>query len=261
MVYRELPPSGFVRFTIDSSEVVCSKHVADAVLEALRAGTLYRYAESHPESRPLAGRGVAYAVPLPGNVERVVVRHNRHGGMLARFTGDLFRAPTMAPFELRTSARLHAAGVPTPIMLGYAIYAAPAGFRRADVMTREIPDSHDLSAAIMADDRSLRARALDATAALVAAMSDAKARHRDLNVKNVLLRNAADGSLEALVLDVDRVAFVDDAADAREANLERLLRSARKWQAIHGARVTQDELDALVSSVRERRPPLASTVS
>jgi hypothetical protein len=167
----------------------------------------------------------------------------------------------MAPFELRTSARLRAGGVPTPVMLGYVIYAAPAGLRRADVMTREIADSHDLSAAIMADDRSLRARALDATAALVAAMSDAKARHRDLNVKNVLLRNAADGSLEALVLDVDRVAFVDDAAEAREANLERLVRSARKWQAIHGARVTQDELDALVSSVRERRPPLASTVS
>lgn len=261
MVYRELPPTGFVRFAIDSSEVVCSKHVADAVLEALRAGTLYGYAESHPRARALAGRGVAYAVPLPGDVEHVVVRHNRHGGLLARLTGDLFRPPTLAPLELRTSERLRVAGVPTPVMLGYVVYVAPAGFRRADVMTREIQESHDLSAALMADDRSLRAKALDATATLVAAMSDAKARHHDLNVKNVLLHDAADGSLDALVLDVDRVTFVDDSATAREANLERLLRSARKWQSLHGARVTQDELEALVSAVRERRPPLASTAS
>ncbi len=260
MVYRQLPPPGFVHFVIDTSEVVCAKHVADAILEALRAGTLYRYAETHTQARPLAGRGVAYAVPLPGGVEHVVVRHNRHGGMLAPLTGDLFRPPTLAPFEMRTSERLRRAGVPTPVVLGYVVYAGPAGLRRADVMTREIKESYDLSAAMMSDDRSIRERALAATATLVSAMNDAKARHHDLNVKNVLLRNESDGSIEALVLDVDRVAFVDDVDAVREANLARLLRSARKWQSRHGARVTADELDALVAAVRER-PSLASTLS
>lgn len=260
MVYRELPPSGFVRFVIDSSEVVCAKHIAEAVLEALRAGTLYRYAESHPQARPLAGRGVAYAAPLPGDIEHVVVRHNRHGGMLARFTRDLFRPPTLAPLELRISERLRRVGVPTPVMLGYVVYAAPAGFRRADVMTREVRQSRDLSVAIMSDDRSNRERALAATAALVAAMSDAKAQHHDLNVKNVLLHDASDGTVEALVLDVDRVTFVDDSESAREGNLARLLRSARKWQSVHGAPVTAEELEALAAAARER-PPLASTLS
>jgi len=261
MVYRELPQPGFVRFMIDTTEVVCSKHVAEAVIEALRAGTLYRYAASHPSARPLTGRGVAYAVLLPGNVERVVVRHNRHGGMLARFTGDLFRAPTLAPLELRTSERLRRAGVPTPVILGYVVYAAPAGFRRVDVMTREIPESRDLSSAIMTDDRQLRDNALRATAGLVAALSDAKARHHDLNVKNVLLHAADDGSVAAAVLDVDRVEFVDDVAHARAANVARLLRSARKWQTIHGAPVTDEELEAFADAVDARRSRLASTLS
>jgi 3-deoxy-D-manno-octulosonic acid kinase len=259
MVHRELP-AGFVRFVIDSAVVVCAKHVAEPVLEALRAGTLYRYAESHARARPLAGRGVAYAAPLPGDVERVVVRHNRHGGMLAPLTRDLFRPPTFAPLELRISERLRRAGVPTPVMLGFVVYPAPAGFRRADVMTREIPRSFDLSSAIMSDDPSLRDRALTAAADLVATMSAAKARHHDLNVKNVLLRNDSDSSIEAFILDVDRVAFVDDADAARESNLARLLRSARKWQSVHGAPVTDAELDALVAAVRER-PRLASTLS
>jgi 3-deoxy-D-manno-octulosonic acid kinase len=260
MVLRELP-AGFVRFVIDSSAVVCAKHVAEAVLEALRAGTLYRYAESHTQARPLAGRGTAYAVPLPGDVEHVVVRHNRHGGVLAPLTRDLFRPPTLAPVELRLSEKLRRAGVPTPVMLGYVVYPAPAGFRRADVMTREIPRSFDLSSAMTSDDRTVRERALAATATLVATMSDARARHRDLNVKNVLLHDGSDGSIEALVLDVDRVAFVDDAETAREANLARLLRSARKWQAIHGASVSDDELKALVAAVRERPSRLANTPS
>jgi len=141
------------------------------------------------------------------------------------------------------------------------VYAAPAGFRSADVMTREIHPSYDLSTAIMSDDRSVRERALAATAVLVAAMNKAKARHHDLNVKNVLLRDGVGGIAEAFVLDVDRVAFVDDPIAARESNVARLLRSARKWQSLHGARVTDAELDAFVVAVRDRRPVLASTLS
>lgn len=260
MVYRELPPTGFVRFTIDNREVVCAKHIADAILEALRAGTLYRYAEVHAEARPLAGRGVAYAIPLPRDVERVVVRHNRHGGLLAPLTRDLFRPPTFAPAELKISEKLRRAGVPTPVMLGYVIYAAPGGFRRADVVTREIENSHDLSTAMMSNDRARRDRALAATATLVSALSEAKARHHDLNVKNILLHDVSDGSIEALVLDVDRVEFVEDAETAREANLARFMRSAKKWQAIHRAVVTDAELAAFASAVRAR-PRLASTLS
>jgi hypothetical protein len=82
------------------------------------------------------------------------------------------------------------------------------------------------------------------------------ARHADLNVKNILLRDDA-GTLNAMVLDVDRVVF-DEPRIVHDLNLERLLRSARKWQTVHGARVTKDELDELSESVRKRHPALAA---
>lgn len=252
-------PPGYVRFGVGTSVVVCSNHVASATREALRAGTLFRYAESHPQARALVGRGVAYAVPLPGAIEQVVVRHNRHGGAFARLTGDLFRMPTRAPLELEMSERLRNVGVQTPAILGYALYPASAGLGRSDVMTREVSDSFDFSVAILSDDPSLRARAVHATAALVASLSQASARHHDLNVKNVLLRHANGDTLDAFVLDVDRVEFVANPDEAREANLARLLRSAHKWRNDQGARVTEEELADLAAIVRGTRPARFTT--
>lgn len=254
-------PHGYVRFAVGRSLVVCSSHVAGPMREALRGGTLFHYARSHPRARALAGRGIAYAAPLPREIEEVVVRHNRHGGMLARFTGDLFRSPSRAPLELEMSERLRSAGIRTPAVLGYVLYPVAAGFCRSDVMTREVTGSFDLSVAIMSGDASLRASAASATAGLVSALSAAGARHHDLNVKNVLLRPSADDALDAFVLDVDRVEFVDDPNDAREANLARLLRSARKWRSNQGAPITEAELDALLAMVREPRPAALITRS
>jgi hypothetical protein len=246
-------PAGFLRFTAARAEVVCATHVADAFREALAAGSLYKYAETHPRARTFAGRGAVYAAPLPGGVEDAVIRHNRHGGLLAPLTGDVFRAPTFAPRELAISEQLHDYGIPTPRMLGYVVYDVVPGFQRADVATREVKDSFDLSAALMSDDGAHRARAIAAAADLVVTLGVIGAQHADLNVKNILLREEA-GVLNAMVLDVDRVVF-DEPEIVFDLNLERLLRSARKWQTVHGARVTKDELDELGGSVRERRPP------
>jgi hypothetical protein len=253
-------PAGFVRFAAGDAEVVCARHVADAVREAMTAGTLYEYGERHPSARSLAGRGVVYAVPLPRDVERVVIRRNRHGGLLAPLIRDLFLPPTRAARELRTSVLLRRRGVPTPEMLAYVTYAVAGGFKRVDVMTREVPNSFDLSTALVSDNAATRRRALVATARLVRALSAVGARHHDLNVKNILLRDGPNGSLDALVLDVDRVTFAT-GDNVLEANLARLLRSARKWQALHDARVTDDELGTLAASAREPRPLPLTTLS
>jgi 3-deoxy-D-manno-octulosonic acid kinase len=245
-------PNGFVGFAVGPSSVVCARHVSDAVREALSAGTLYQYAEQHPRVRPLAGRGIVYAVPLPNDVEQVVIRHNRHGGLLAPLTRDLFRAPTRAPAELRISEQLRKYGIPTPAMLGYVIYDGPAGFKRVDVITREVQNSFDLSTALMSPDADQRAKGISAAADAVVVLGTVGARHHDLNVKNILLHTAENGALAAFILDVDRVVF-EEPEMVFEENLARLLRSARKWQAIHGAPVTDSELAELAGSVRERR--------
>jgi hypothetical protein len=242
-------PAGFTQFSIGRTNVVCVSHVADAIRIVLTTGTLYDYGARHPKARPLAGRGTAYAVALPGDVEHVVIRHNRHGGLLAPITGDLFLSPTRAPYELMASLSLLSAEVPTPAILGYATYSASAGLCRADVMSREVIDSSDLSRALLSEDANVRHSALEATARLVAALSVAGARHHDLNVKNVLLRGSANETT-AMVLDVDRVVFQETPSAALNGNLARILRSARKWQQLYGARVSGNELEAFERMAR-----------
>lgn len=253
------PPAGFVSFEVASNRVVCAERLARAVRAMLGSGSLYHHARTQPDARALAGRGVAYAVTLPGSTDRVVVRHNRHGGLFAALTGDLFRWPSRAPLELETSTRLLDAGVATPAFAAYALYPAVLGFCRADVMTVEVPSSRDLSVAIMNPDRACRAVAWRATAQLIRSLAAAGARHHDLNVKNVLLRDSADGRFDALVLDVDRVTFSSDHGAVLEANLARLLRSARKWQSTYGAPITDSELAELAAITRD--PGLSSTRS
>jgi hypothetical protein len=208
-------------------------------------------------ARPLSGRGTAYAIALPVSRVPVVVRHNRHGGLLAPVRSDLFLPPTRAPHELRVALRLAESGVRTPSVLMYAIERVAPLLRRADVVTREVTESCDLAAYMSPEtDPRTRAEAWAATRELVRSLRDAGARHHDLNVKNVLLaRDAIGGPLHAWVLDVDRVEFGRPSdASVHAANVARLLRSARKWRDERGAKFDEHELDDLESPAPGRPP-------
>jgi hypothetical protein len=188
-------------------------------------------------------------VPLPDGETRVVVRHSRHGGLLAPVTGDRFLPPTRAPHELRTALRLAEAHVPTPEVIAYATYPAGAMFRRSDVATREVVGGKDLGDVLArAGDGEARTKALGATAELLRALERAGARHPDLNVTNVLIV-ATDGlPPRALVLDVDRVVF-GERGDVRigAANVRRLLRSAHKLRANGRITISDEELSRLAA--------------
>jgi RIO-like serine/threonine protein kinase len=181
-------------------------------------GTLYAAAAAHPDRREYGGRGVAYGVRLAG--ARVVVRHSRHGGLLAPLTGDLFLPPTRAPHERRSAVRLEERGVPTPEVVAYAVYHVGL-FRRTDVVTREIEGARDLAAC------EATPEAQAAVERLLAAMAEAGALHPDLNAKNILVAPDGDGLL-AYVIDVDRVVFRKGGVD--HANRARLRRSIAKLQ-------------------------------
>jgi hypothetical protein len=234
-------PAGFVTVTAGRSTVVArAEHRADA--EAMLAeGTLFEAAARDLAARPMAGRGVAYAIALPVTRVRAVVRHNRHGGLVAPLTRDLFIHPTRAPRELEISLRLTAAGVRTPAVLMYGVQRVMKLLRRSDFVTREIEGGRDLSAYMMPDVApALREEAWRAARSLVHTLDAAGARHHDLNVKNILLVHGAAG-MEAWVLDVDRVVFgTPHSPDVRLGNEARLLRSARKWRDRHGAMFEED---------------------
>lgn len=230
-------PAGCVRVTVGDVDVVAlAAHADDARRMLANAPSLYDAAAREPGARALHGRGVAYAMALPASRTRAVVRHNRHGGLLAPVTRDLFLPPTRAPHELAISLRLHALGVPTAEVLMYGTSPAPFALRRADVVTREIEDGRDLSTFMSREtSEGERAEAWQATQALLRTMHRAGARHHDLNVKNVLLARR-DGALTAYLLDVDRVELGAAGADRiAAANVARLLRSARKWRDERGA--------------------------
>lgn len=243
-------PAGFVAVAVGTARAVCAEALAPEVREILRHRTLYEFAAASAGARAIAGRGTAYVASLPGG-ECVVVRHNRHGGALAAITRDLFREPTRAPLELAIAERLRAIGIPTPVVLAYATYPAAPGFWRADVVTRYVAPSADLSAVLLSNDESLRADAWKATALLLGEMSAAGVRHHDLNAKNVMLHLHDDRPPVAMVLDVDRVVFGETPERALEGNLARLFRSFRKWRSLYGARVDESEIDALARRVRE----------
>jgi hypothetical protein len=240
------PPAGYVRVAAGRCVAVAREAHADDARRMLAEGSLYEAAARDLAARPLQGRGVAYAVLLPVTRTRAVVRHNRHGGLLAPLTRDLFLSPTRAPHELAVALRLRELGVPTPDVLMYALSPAPILLRRADVVTREIDAGRDLATFMgreAHDDE--RAAAWAATRVLVRTMNDAGVRHHDLNVKNVLLAPGADG-LVAYLLDVDRVTFgARGSAEIARANVARLLRSARKWRDERGALFDERELTAL----------------
>ncbi len=251
---RSQVPSGYTRLRVGDADLVTLVALVPVFQEALRDGTLYNYAALQSESEPLAGRGPAYAIQLPGTSVRAVVRRSRHGGLLARVRGDVFFGDTRAPRELGTSLRLRRLGIPTPEIIAYATYGVAPLARRADVVSVAIPDGRDLAELLVASPPLTAARKhtlLDATALLLDSLTAAGARHPDLNLKNIFIAPDKDGLPEAIVLDVDRVWF-DRPGSVRvtDANLRRLERSARKWQRLRHADITEADLARLSTRVR-----------
>lgn len=223
------PQQGYQRLDTPIASGVALAELAEPLREIVAAGTIYAHAAAHPQRRELSGRGPAYAIPLGS--ARVVVRHVRHGGFLAPLTRDLFLPPTRAPYELAVSRRLRDGGVPTPQVVAYITYPAAMFLRRADVITREIPDATDLGTLLGTASRSASDRAAlwESVSELITSLAAAGAYHEDLNVRNILISMSADGRRTAHAIDVDRVIWghPGDPALVR-TNLDRLHRSARK---------------------------------
>ena len=244
-------PAGFERLLLGHAVAVARSDVATHIRTALvgadgSKSTLHEFASRQPGARPLAGRGVSYAFQLKPSATRVVVRHNRHGGLFAAITGDRFLAPTRAPYELEICLALTQAGIPTPQVVAYVLYPPGGIFQRSDVCSVEIGQGRDLAAVLCDGNDADRSSALALSATLVGQLSRAGARHHDLNAKNILVTKD-----RALVLDVDRVTLGGEAATVLQANLARLARSLRKWREQFKAGVSDADIAQLESAARD----------
>lgn len=220
----------------------------DALRDILTRATLHVWASLQPAARAMRGRGTTWATTLPSG-QPVAVRRSLHGGMLAALTRDLFLAPTRAPQELDGALRLAAAGVRTPAVLGYAVYAATGPLCRADVVT-ELLDGADLVTVLREQPAADRGEIGRAVRQLLDGLAAAGAHHPDLNARNVLILRTA-GSCTAAILDVDRVRFAPrgtHAAAVAAQNAARLQRSLRKAMAAGEFQGTADALVAFTAA-------------
>lgn len=246
-------PAGYERFVMGDTRVVALPAAVPGVRHALGVcRTLHAWASTLPSATAHQGRATAWGARLPQSDIDVVVRHSQHGGLLAPVTGDLFRMPSRAPWELTASLRLRSEGIATPEVVAYLLYPAGLGFCRSDVATRRLPKGEDLPAAWRRGTDADHEEQLDAVAALLRDLHRVGAHHPDLNAKNLYLaRDDARGTWRAYVLDVDRVQFLapeDSLAGA--ANAARLRRSLIKWRTKEGLMITDTQLTLLDHDAR-----------
>jgi len=232
-----LPPD-FETWTFAGGSSAARRDVAGAVREALAAASsLYRWAAAQPGRREFTGRGAAFGVTL--GAQSVVVRHARHGGLLAPLLGDRFWGEPRFYREAALSRTLARERVRTPAVLAGVCYRL-GPCHRADVVTAAVDgaDLVELFYGAAPPWGAARAAVLGAVGALVRRLHDAGFVHPDLQLRNLLVRGAGEARPEAWLLDVDTCRPMRADGDAeRSRNLDRLYRSWAKWNRLRGERL------------------------
>ncbi|MDQ6717318.1 MAG: hypothetical protein M3Z17_03095 [Gemmatimonadota bacterium] len=249
----EIRIPAYESFELPGTYVIAKSACAASLKSVLEAGSLYDFAAKQPGAREFSGRAPVFAISLPNDCGKVVVRHATRGGMMSRISKDVFLRPTRGLRELLNSLRLRALGVSTPEVVACVTYHAGWMLRRSDVATQEIVGGHDLSVVLSTFTESgHRDMAIAAAIKLLRGLTSAGAYHKDLNLKNIVLTSDESADLEAHVLDVDRVRFSSPGSPlVAKANLGRLLRSLRKWRSLNGLPFTEEEAERLTREALE----------
>ena len=168
------------------------------------------------------GRGTTWIVRE--GERRLVLRHYRRGGLIARLSPDRYlwrgEAATRPFQELLLIDLLHTAGLPVPAPIA-ARYQRDGAFYRADLITEFLPDTQSLAQRLAVGEVALESWA--AIGRCLRRFHDFGICHADLNAHNVLLR----GPTEVFLIDFDRGSQRRPGL-WRDANLVRLRRSIEK---------------------------------
>ena len=181
------------------------------------------------------GRGKLRALRLR-NRETALVRHYRHGGLFRHLLGESFFTWPPRPFrELAITEEIRRRGVPTVEVYAACVQRTWGPFYRGWLVTRHLTDSRDLWQAIR--DGFIRnigiQKVLAAVAISLRGLHREGVYHRDLNLKNILVRRESDQDVRAYIIDFDRAAlFLGEVPKSLvQKNFYRLLRSANKLDA------------------------------
>jgi len=180
-----------------------------------------------------AGRGNALVLNTPYG--SAVLRQYLRGGVAARFSRDRYfffgYSHSRPVIEANLTARLLDLGLPVPKILGGLCYRHGLTYSGA-LLTEEIVEAKPLAEVISAS--SSHASLWSAVGQCLRRFHSAGVFHADLNARNILV----DDKQKVWLIDFDR-SYLLQADDHRlQRNLQRLLRSLRKQNAL-----PQAELD------------------
>jgi tRNA A-37 threonylcarbamoyl transferase component Bud32 len=220
-------PDGFKKIRMDHRRTLVVRADMERSVDLSQLENL----QSPEASSGLYGRGALALLRLDDGGDALVRRY-RHGGALRAVTGDCFF--TWPPRPFRELALMHEArrrGVPAVEPLAALVERQGGPFYRGWLVTRRLEGARDMWAVAQAEDFAAgdRASSLEAAARAVRMMHRCGIDHRDLNLKNILLRREA-GKARAYIIDFDKSRlFPGEVPRERAAkNLARLERSIRK---------------------------------
>lgn len=168
------------------------------------------------------GRGTTWIVQ--DGAQRLVLRHYRRGGLIARLSADRYiwrgEAATRPFRELRLLALMQAQGLPVPAPVAACYRRQGLGYR-GDILTAYLPDTESLAQRL--GRRAVTGDTWQAVGRCLRRFHDAGVWHADLNAHNVLLA----GETQVHLIDFDRGRLRKPGL-WRDANLVRLRRSIEK---------------------------------
>jgi 3-deoxy-D-manno-octulosonic acid kinase len=145
-------------------------------------------------------------------------------------TGDFFLTWPPRPFrELALTEAARRRGVPTVEVLAAIVESVAGPVYRGWLVTRRLQGARDLWAAAQAEVPDAKRADWEAAARAVRAMHRCGVDHRDLNLKNILVRSE-NGSARGYIIDFDKSRLYPGEVLPPRAknNLDRLERSINK---------------------------------
>lgn len=187
--------------------------------------------DNNESSAPFAGRAGLRGIRLR-NGDTALIRPYRHGGLFRHLLGGVFFTWPPRPFrELVITEEARRRGIPTVEVLGACVKWMGGPLYRGWLVTRQLDGGEDLWTA-MRDGwvrRTGATQVLDAVADSLRALHREGIYHRDLNLKNILVRRESD-AVRGYIIDFDRARlFLGEVPPIlARRNFDRLLRSAIK---------------------------------
>jgi len=197
------------------------------------------------------GRGSLASLPLDENGgRRVVVKQCLRGGLIRHVSSDLFCRGNRPFDEMLANRTIIDRGVKTTEIIAAIKERVFGPFYRAYLFSLELPGCIDLAAYLnllqgKSHEQRFRAKAgiFEALARAFSAMHRNGIYHRDLHLKNVLLRDAAPHRApELFIIDFDRAVVKPTLRPVEKLNnLMRFNRSIEKFRVFSGGAVTRGD--------------------